>query len=184
MNDINHTNITKKIVYRGKFVNVRIDTIHKDDGVSEKEVIESKRGVVIAFVSDDQKVLLINQYRHNHGDILELPAGAQKQDETPLQSAKRELLEETGIKAKEWKLISTHHNGVHQEGENYFFIARGYLSKAILSLDQDEHIGKSKLYSFKEIASYMQKGKIPCLRSRSCIWLTKLILKGEWKVGK
>lgn len=184
MNSINHRNITKKIVYKGKFINVRIDSIRKEDGILEKEVIESQRGVVIAFVSDDQKVLLINQYRHNHGEILELPAGAQKQNETPLQSAKRELLEETGIKAKEWKLISTHHNGVHQEGENYFFIARGYKSKTKLSLDKDEYIGKSKMYSFEEIASYMQKCKIPCLRSRSCIWLTKLILKGEWEVGK
>ena len=182
MNNKNHINTISKTVYKGKFINVRIDTIEKDGHVSEKEVIESKQGVVIAFISDDEKILLINQYRHNHGDILELPAGALKEGETPLQAAKRELLEETGIKAKDWKLVSTHHNGVHQEGENYYFIARGHQSKISLSLDHDEHIGKSKLYSFEQVAVFMRNGRIPCLRSRGCIWLTKLVLKGDWKV--
>jgi len=184
MTNTKHINITSEIVYKGKYINVRIDTINKDGHISQKEVIESRKGVVIAFMSDDGKLLLISQYRHNHGQILELPAGGMKDNERPLQAAKRELLEETGIKAKSWKLISTHHNGVHQEGENYFFIARGYLNKASLSLDDDENIGTSKFYSFKQIASQMQKGKIPCLRSRSCIWLTELILDGSWKVGK
>lgn len=177
----NHTNIKSKIVYKGKFINVRIDTIEKDGNISEKEVIESRKGVIIAFVSEDEKILLIKQYRHNRGEIYELPAGAMRDNESPLHAAKRELLEETGIKAKQWKLISTHENGVHQEGVNYYFLARGHLSKVSLSLDHDEHIGKSKLYSFEQVTTFMRKGRIPCLRSRGCIWLTRLILKGDWK---
>lgn len=174
--------IKSKIVYQGKFINVRIDTVKKDGHVSEKEIIESKPGVVIAFVTEEKKVLLIRQYRHNHGFILELPAGAMNDSETPIQAAKRELLEETGIKAKNWQLISTHHNGVHQLGENYFFIAQGQISKSALSLDNDEYIYSSKFYSFDQVALNMRKGKIPCLRSRGCIWLTRLILNSDWSV--
>ena len=120
MNNKSHLEIGSKIVYEGKFVNIRIDTIKKDNRLLEKEIIEVKKGVVIALISDDKKILLINQYRHKLGQILELPAGAIKDGETPLNAAKRELSEETGMTGRHWKLISTHQNGVHQQGKNYF----------------------------------------------------------------
>lgn len=168
--------IHSKIVYKGKFVNVRMDTVLTNGKKVTNEIIESKEGVIIAFLSEDNKLLLINQYRHKLGNIFELPAGAIKEGETPLQAAKRELREETGFQAKEWKLISSHRNGVHQEGLNYYFLARKQLINIPQELDSDEKINHIKLYTFKQIDILIRKGLIPCLRSKACIWLTELIL--------
>lgn len=168
--------INKETAYKGRFVNVRIDTIQGDDEkIFEREIVESGRGVLVAALTDENKIILIKQNRHNHGEIYEVPAGSMKEGEKPLEAAKRELKEETGLKAKNWKLISTHHNGVHDEGHNYYFLARG-LSKSSTSFDEDERISPFEEFTFDEARALIDKDKIVDLRSRGCIWLAELIL--------
>ena len=89
-------------------------------------------------------------------------------DSNPLESAKRELQEEIGISAKKWTHISTHHNGIHEEGLNYFFLAEG-LSHGKNNPDADENIEKAEM-TFEDAFKLMDEGKIVDLRSRGCIW--------------
>lgn len=74
-------------------------------------VVEHPGAVVVLAVDDDERVLVLRQYRHAAGmRFVELPAGLlDKPGEDPLEAARRELLEEGGIEAGEW----THLNGIH-----------------------------------------------------------------------
>jgi 8-oxo-dGTP pyrophosphatase MutT (NUDIX family) len=89
-------------------------------------------------------------------------------DTNPLNAAKRELREEIGLSATKWTHISTHHNGIHEEGLNYFYVAEN-LSSVKSSLDIDEDIEKIEM-KFEEAFALMNGNEIPDLRTRACIW--------------
>ena len=164
-----------RVVYKGIFVNIRHDHVMINGKSCLREIVQSKEGVLIAAINDRREIILIRQHRHNLGDIYEVPAGAIKDQEEPLEAAKRELLEETGFAAKYWKLLSKHHNGVHNEGFNYFFMAQG-LKKQKRSLDPDEEIYNFEFFSFHKALELIDENHIPDLRNRACIWRAYLEL--------
>lgn len=168
--------LKRETVYRGKFVTIRHDTINLNGKEYIREVVESGTGVLIAAITDKNQIVLVKQYRHNHGYVYEVPAGAIKPGETPLQAAKRELKEETGITAERWQLMSQHHNGVHNEGLNYFFLAQDISIDDKPGLDDDELIQGVELVNFETANNLMKQHKIPDLRNRACIWCAQLTL--------
>lgn len=165
--------IKQEIVYKGMFIKIRHDTVKIEGREYVREIVESNTGVLIAAVDDKNRIILVKQHRHNHGNVYEVPAGAIKKNESPQRAAKRELLEETGIRAKKWRLISAHHNGVHNEGFNYFFLAQD-LSATKNSLDQDEQISGFEFFRFDQIQGLIDQKLIPDLRNRACIWKAQL----------
>jgi 8-oxo-dGDP phosphatase len=83
----------------GTIVKVRVDTVALPDGSQvEREVVEHAGSLAVVAIDDQQRVLLIRQYRHPAGQHLwELPAGLCDQPgEQPLDTGRRELAEETG----------------------------------------------------------------------------------------
>jgi 8-oxo-dGTP pyrophosphatase MutT (NUDIX family) len=99
-------------IYDGQIIAVRVDTVQMPDGSStDREVVRHADSVAVVVVDGKQQVLLIRQYRHPVGRKLwELPAGLRDQDgEPPLETARRELAEETGIRASTWvSLVDLH----------------------------------------------------------------------------
>jgi 8-oxo-dGDP phosphatase len=94
--------------YRGKIINVRSDTIQSPDGnTAEREVVEHTGAVGVLALDESGRVLMIRQYRHPVGRLLwELPAGLRDVAGEPvLQTARRELLEETGYRAARWDVL-------------------------------------------------------------------------------
>jgi 8-oxo-dGDP phosphatase len=94
--------------YRGKIINVRIDTIRSPDGnTAEREVVEHPGAVGVLALDESRRVLMIRQYRHPVGRLLwELPAGLRDVAGEPLlQTARRELMEETGYRAARWDVL-------------------------------------------------------------------------------
>jgi mutator protein MutT len=98
--------IGSRTTHQGKVISVRIDEIRYGDGsTSEREVV-AHPGAVAIVVHDDRHLYMVRQPREavGEGSLLELPAGKLDQEgETPLQCAKRELVEEVGIEATEWR---------------------------------------------------------------------------------
>ena len=97
--------IDSRVAYEGKIATVRVERFRYADGsTSEREVIEHP-GAVAVVAHDDLHVYLVRQPREAVGEeaLLELPAG--KLDvpgESPLECARRELVEEIGKSAGEW----------------------------------------------------------------------------------
>ncbi|GAB2663708.1 NUDIX domain-containing protein [Nocardia goodfellowii] len=100
--------VSSKTVYSGAILALRLDQVAMPGGrVAEREVIEHHAAVAVAAIDDDDNVVLIRQYRHPIGRrLLELPAGLlDVPGEDPLEAAKRELAEETGLAAREWSVL-------------------------------------------------------------------------------
>ncbi|MBF6332509.1 NUDIX domain-containing protein [Nocardia transvalensis] len=100
--------VSSRTVYSGAILALRLDQVRMPGGrVVEREVIEHHGAVAVAAVDEAGDLVLIDQYRHPIGRrLLELPAGLlDKHGEDPLEAAKRELAEETGLAARDWSVL-------------------------------------------------------------------------------
>ena len=136
---------TKSItLYQGRVVKLSLDTYRTADGHSfRRETIRHPVSVVILPVFSDGRVVLIRQFRHAIGRyIYEIPAGTSEAGETPLECAKRELAEETGFRARNWKQLCYFYPAPGVSTEKMFLFRASHLSKLAkkVAMDADEYI--------------------------------------------
>ncbi len=132
--------LSTELIYKGQILNLRKDKVKvKGGGYSYREIVEHDGGSVAVPITDDNKVILVKQFRKAmEKDVIELPAGKIESDEEPLETVVRELKEETGYTANNIKLICEFNPSVGYTKETlYIFLATG-LSAGDMSLDDDE----------------------------------------------
>ncbi|HYX69008.1 MAG TPA: NUDIX hydrolase [Terriglobales bacterium] len=100
--------LSSKVVFRGPIFSVITDQVQEPSGIqARRDVVRHPGSIVILAVDDhgpEPRVLLERQYRHATGGVTwELPAGSMDPGESELAAAKRELLEETGYRARRWQ---------------------------------------------------------------------------------
>ena len=114
---------------QGKLLRVRRDAVLVPDGsVASREVVEHPGAVAILALDEADQVLLIRQYRHPVGaELWEIPAGLRDvSGEPPHQTAERELLEETGYRASDWRVLADFFSSPGFSTERLrIFLARG-----------------------------------------------------------
>ena len=95
------TTVDSRRIYSGKIIGVRVDTVRlPNGGTSQREIVEHGDSVVMVAVDDQQRVLLVRQYRKSpEKSLLEAPAGGLEEGEDPDEAALRELQEEIGFTA-------------------------------------------------------------------------------------
>ena len=88
----------KNYKFHGKVINLRTDLATAPDGSEVyREVVEHPGGVAIALEDEDGTFFMVTQYRYAQEKILlEFPAGKKEIGEDPMDTAKREIIEETG----------------------------------------------------------------------------------------
>jgi ADP-ribose pyrophosphatase len=102
--------IKSERLYDGQVVKLDVDTLRLADGrIARREVIRHPGAVLVIPWLDEERILLIQQFRYAPGQfLLELPAGTlDHPDESPAQCAQRELIEETGYQAACLEKIAT-----------------------------------------------------------------------------
>lgn len=120
--------MTRQIIYQGKKIQLALDTTMLADGTPlQREVVVHPGAVVMLPLLDDGRVCLIHNQRVAIGKrLLELPAGMLQSPEPPATAAVRELEEETGYRAAEWRLLAEFYPspGIMTE-RMYLYLARG-----------------------------------------------------------
>ncbi len=94
--------------YQGRVFSVRTDRVGMpDEAAADRDVVEHPGAVAVLALDDAERVLLIRQYRHPvHRYLWELPAGLRDiPGETPLATARRELMEEASYQASQWRTL-------------------------------------------------------------------------------
>ena len=158
--------ISSKLAYKGKVFNVYTDTIIEPGGHrNTRDVIRHNGSVVILAIDDsrnpaDPDIILERQYRHAAGQFLfELPAGTRDPGEAPLAAAKRELIEETGYRAKRWTMLQKYFASPGFLGEwMQIYIARD-IREGEAQLEHDEHLDVLRM-PLSEAMQMVAAGKI------------------------
>ncbi|CAN3129025.1 NUDIX domain-containing protein [Mycobacterium sp. smrl_JER01] len=102
------TTVSSETVYVGKILALRADEVRMPGGgTARREVVEHFGAVAVVALDDDGRIALVHQYRHAYGRRLwELPAGLLDfGGEPPHETARRELAEEAGLAARDWRTL-------------------------------------------------------------------------------
>ncbi len=141
---------------------MRADTCETSQGtiVAPYYVQESEDWVQVLAFNSAKQVLVTWQYRHGDGKIYsEIPCGCIDADETPLQAAKRELVEETGCVAEQYIALPPFSpNSARQNNRVHSFIALETHLKQATSFDEAEEI-ESKFVSMEQLLSWIASGE-------------------------
>lgn len=179
---LKETKVQESIAFEGKFLKVHSDTVRLPDAqLTYREYIRHPGAVVILPIFEDNSVLLERQFRYPLNRVfIEFPAGKIDHGEDALATAKRELKEETGYTASDWKFICTIHNAIAYSDEHLdIFVARG-LHAGIAKLDNGEFLDTFKA-PMSDVLAWVREGKITDVKTIiGAFWLDKLYT-GEWK---
>lgn len=151
---------TKEVYSCGLF-RVTEDEAEDKTGWKMKRSVVRHRGSAVMLAADEKnRVLLVRQYRLPANQLLwELPAGKTDEGEGVLQAAKRELIEETGLRAKKWKkLVSFFPSPGYVEEKMTIFLATE-LTQGEAQPMEDERI-ETRWFSKKELRDLIASNKI------------------------
>jgi ADP-ribose pyrophosphatase len=158
--------ISSKTVYQGNVFWVTRDEVIEPGGVkATRDVIRHNGSVVILAVDTesnpkDPGILLIRQYRHAAGKLLlELPAGRIETGEKLLPAAKRELIEETGYRAKRWSKHATYYASPGFLTETMTILLAEGLTQGDAAPEEDEKI-EVHMMPLSEVLRLIHAGKI------------------------
>jgi ADP-ribose pyrophosphatase len=153
---ISSTEISHTPIFR-----VTLDRAVDPDGFEIKRAIVQHGGSAVMMPVDERgRILLVRQYRLPARQYLwELPAGRMDEGETPLQAAKRELGEETGLKAKKWKKIAEFYPSPGFLAEKMTIFLATELSQGEKKPMEDERI-ETRWYTPRELKDWIHAGKI------------------------
>ncbi|HPZ42410.1 MAG TPA: NUDIX hydrolase [Bacillota bacterium] len=148
MSDLKERTISSEVIYRGKIITLRVDTVAlpQEGQTGIREVVEHAGAVAVVPVTEQDELLLVRQYRHATGKtLLEIPAGRIEPGEDLAECARRELLEETGYLARNLeKLLFFYSTPGFTNEQLHIYLATG-LTLQEQDLDEDEFIDVQKV---------------------------------------
>ena len=158
--------LSSKTVYKGKVFFVTRDEVAEPGGVlASRDVIRHNGSVVVLAVDTktnpaDPSILLIRQYRHAAGKfLLELPAGRIEPGERLIPAAKRELIEETGYRAKRWSQHVRYYASPGFLSETMNVLLAEELSLGEATPEEDERI-EVQMTPLSEVLRLIHAGRI------------------------
>ena len=171
---------SRTTLHRGRVFNLIRENVTLDNGViTDMEFVEHPGATAIIPMLNESRVLLLKQYRHSLRQyIWEIPAGTLDPQESIMNCAKRELIEETGFSANQWqKLAEITPVPGYSDERIHIFLATD-LQPAEQNLDTDEIINVHDV-GFSEAIEMIEKGEIQDAKSIAGLYLALNRLKGD-----
>ena len=172
--------IESRQVYQGRLLDVRCDRVMTPDGheVTREFVRHQGAAVIIPWLANGH-LLMERQFRYPvKRAMIEFPAGKIDHGEAPLLTAKRELLEETGYEAPDWRHLGTMHPCIGYSDERIeIFSAQGLLA-GDRCLDHGEHLDLIET-TLCDALDAVQRGEITDAKTIvALLWADKMIQSG------
>ncbi len=167
----------KNYIYKGKILNLRKDLVMLPNGnKSVREVIEHRGGVCILALDDENNCYFVEQYRYPFEKvILEAPAGKIDADEIPLNCAKRELKEETGLIAEKFISLGCIYPSTGYTDEIIYLYLAKNLTQEDMSPDEDEFLNVIKI-PFTHVIDMITNNKICDAKTVAAVLKAKQLL--------
>ena len=144
-----HTEIklNSKEIFKGNVFRVTMDQVELENGMTSfREGVHHNGGACILPLTDDDKVLMVRQYRYAlKEELWELPAGKLEKDEDPFEAAKRELEEECGLTADGFIKLGSVYASVGYDSEKIYLWAATGLHSTAQHLDAGEFLDVVKM---------------------------------------
>ena len=179
--DFTEKKITSRTAYRGGMLTVNEDEVRLPDGSTAlREYVMHPGAAIILPLFDDGSVLLERQFRYSVGQhFYELPAGKLEPDEPALETAKRELLEETGYVAAEWRELGRLHPCIGYSDERIdFFLARKLEFRGA-QLDEGEFLETLRI-PLAEGMDWIRSGRITDAKTILGLFWAEKLLRENW----
>ncbi|MGH9433438.1 MAG: NUDIX hydrolase [Terriglobia bacterium] len=148
-------------IYKGKIIELRVDRIVEPGGIeADRELVVHPGSVVVLPVFADGRVLLVRQFRYAARQALwELVAGGLEPREKPLKAAARELEEETGYRARRFKLLFNFFPSPGILTERMHMVMAQGLTPGEANPEEDEQL-EVRIFKPGELRKMLQEKKI------------------------
>lgn len=179
--DFTEKPLKQDYLYRGKIVNLRVDNAELPDGTTAlREVIEHPGGVCVAALTEKEELLFVEQFRYPYMEtVLELPAGKLEYDEDPFEAGKRELLEETGAAAENYRDLGKLYPTPGYCGEIIHMYLAENLTFSEQHLDEDEFLEVRRI-PLEEAFQMVMRNEIRDSKTQVGILKTYQLVKGQF----
>ena len=169
-------------VFRGKLLDVRLDRVRLPNGhEATREYVVHQGAAVVIPVLDSGELIFEKQFRYPVGRVLiEFPAGKIDPGEDPFATAKRELLEETGYSASDWRYVGVMHPCIGYSNERIeIFLARGLIKATEQQLDHGEFLELIN-FGLDEALCAVRSGAITDAKTITALFWAEKILRFAW----
>lgn len=174
--------LESEAVFEGKLLHVRRDSVRLPNGAeSLREYVRHPGAVVIIPLLENGRLLFERQFRYPlRRAFLELPAGKIDAGEDILTTGQRELLEETGHAADDWRHLGTMHPCIGYSDERIeIFLACGVRQIAEQNLDHNEFLDVLEM-SMEEASQAIRAGGITDGKTITALYWAEKVLSGNW----
>lgn len=178
---LRETTLASEQVYEGLFLKIRRDQARTPDGaVHGREYVVHPGAAAMVPLFPDGRVLVERQFRYPLQDVfVEIPAGKRDPGETMLQTARRELVEETGYQAAEWAFMTRIHPAIGFANEVIDIYLCRELTHVGRELDHGEFMDV-EIVTLGWLVDELRAGRLTDVKTQIAVhWLENMV-SGRW----